>query len=306
MSTSTSTSLTVRKPEDAKQLIDYAIELTKAWSLKKLGYDITISDEERDMFKGFGICDKEDGVIWHDFIGGGTKREDMIPVDTFIEQITERFPHLEMKRRDSYEGGGCGTFEAVFRNGKWSKVNDYTLDVYVENDTEFRLLAEKMNDKVFHSSYRIYDYKTVTNEHFVTLSFREATEEETNQILDGIIGKMTTVLPQTELFCILVHDEPAGSGIEKKAIAKNGVAAFQEITRDEIKFLETSSDFWCGENEPKAEYIKLLFKTDSEVMQKHLAKLREEKDKRIQELMKEFYGKSDRDGESEIIDDLPG
>lgn len=291
MSTSTSTSLTVRKPEDAKQLIDYAIELTKAWSLKKLGYDITIRDDERDMFKGFGICDKEDGVIWHDFIGGGTKWEDMIPVDTFIKQITERFPHLEMKRMDLYEGGGCGIFEAVFRNGKWSEVNDYTLDVYVENDTEFRLLAEKMNDKDFHSSYRIYDYKTVTNEHFVTLSFREATEEETNQILDGIIRKMTTVLPQTELFCILVHDEPAGSGIEKKAIAKNGVAAFQEITRDEIKFLETSSDFWCGENEPKAEYIKLLFKTDPEVMQKHLAKLREEK--------------GNEDGESEIVDKLP-
>ena len=196
-------------------------------------------------------------------------------------------------------------FEAVFRNGKWSEVNDYTLDVYVENDTEFRLLAEKMNDKVFHSSYRIYDYKTVTNEHFVTLSFREVTEEETNQILDGIIGKMTTVLPQTELFCILVHDEPAGSGIEKKTIAKNGVAAFQEITHDEIEFLETSSDFWYGDNEPKAEYIKLLFKTDPEVMQKHLAKLREEEDKRKQELKKEFYGKSDRDGESEIIDELP-
>lgn len=225
MSASTSTSLWARKPEDAKQLIDYAIELTKAWSLKKLGYDITIRDEERDQYSGFGICDKEDGVYWHDFIGGGTKREDMIPVDTFIKQITERFPHLEMKRMDLYEGGGCGEFEAVFRNGKWSEVNDYTLDVYVENDAEFCLLAEKMNDKDFHSSYRIYDYKTVTNEHFVTLSFREVTEEETNQILDGIIGKMTTVLPQTELFCILVHDEPAGSGIEKKAIAKDGAAA---------------------------------------------------------------------------------
>ena len=305
MSASTSTSLTARKPEEAKQLIDYAIELTKAWSLKKLGYDITIRDEERDMFKGFGICDKEDGVFWHDFIGGGTKREDMIPVDTFIEQITKKFPQMEMSRGDSLEGGGCGMFEAVFRNGKWSEVNDYTLDVYVENDTEFRLLAEKMNDKAFHSSYRIYDYKTVTNEHFVTLSFREVTEEETNQILDGIIGKMTTVLPQTELFCILVHDEPAGSGIEKKTIAKNGVAAFQEITHDEIEFLETSSDFWYGDNEPKAEYIKLLFKTDPEVMQKHLAKLREEEDKRKQELKKEFYGKSDRDGESEIIDELP-
>lgn len=44
MSASTSTSLTARKPEDAKQLMDYAIELTKAWSLKKLGYDITIRD----------------------------------------------------------------------------------------------------------------------------------------------------------------------------------------------------------------------------------------------------------------------
>ena len=306
MSYSTSTSIVARKPEDAKQLIDYAIELTKAWSLKKLGYDITVRDEERDQYTGFGICNDEDGVYWHDFIGGGIKVEDMIPVDTFIERITEKFPQMEMKRMDSYEGGGCGSFEAVFKNGKWSEVDSYTLDVYVENDTEFRLLAEKMNDKVFHSSYRIYDYKTVTNEHFVTLSFREATEEETNQILDGIIGKMTTVLPQTELFCILVHDEPAGSGIEKKAIAKDGVAAFQEITRDEIKFLETSSDFWYGDNEPKAEYIKLLFKTDPEVMQKHLAKLREEKHKRIQELMKEFYGKSDRDGESEIIDDLPG
>lgn len=309
MSTSTSTSLTARKPEEAKQLIDYAIELTKAWSLKKLGYDITIRDEERDQYSGFGI-DKEDGVYWHDFIGGGTKREDMIPVDTFIKQITERFPHLEMKRRDALEGGGCGEFEAVFRNGKWSEVNDYTLDVYVENDAEFCLLAEKMNDKEFYSSYRIYDYKTVMNEQFVTLSFREVTEEETKQILDGIIGKMTTVLPQTELFCILVHDESAGSGIEKKAIAKDGAAAFQEITLDEIEFLETSSDFLYGDNEPKAEYIKLLFKTDPEVMQKHLAKLREEKDnrkqERKQELMKEYYGKSDRDGESEIIDDLPG
>ena len=83
------------------------------------------------------------------------------------------------------------------------------------------------------------------------------------------------------------------------------MAAFQEITHDEIEFLETSSDFWYGDNEPKAEYIKLLFKTDPEVMQKHLAKLREEKDKRKQELKKEFYGKCDRDGESEIIDELP-
>ena len=252
MSASTSISLTARKPEDAKKIIDYAIELTRAWSLKKLGYDITIRDEERDQYRGFGICDEEDGVYWHDFIGGGIKVEDMIPVDTFIEQITERFPQMEMSRMDSYEGGGCGSFEAVFRNGKWSDVNDYTLDVYVENDAEFRLLAEKMNDKEWLSSCRIYKYEAVTEEHFVMLFFREVTEEETNQILDGIIGKMTTVLPQTELFCILVHDVNAGSGIEKKAIAKDGAAAFHEITHDEIEFLEKSSDFWYGENEPKA------------------------------------------------------
>ena len=131
---------------------------------------------------------------------------------------------------DSYEGGGCGAFEAVFKNGKWCEVNDYTLDVYVENDAEFRLLAEKMNDKEWLSSSRIYKYEAVTEEHFVMLFFGEVTEEETNQILDGIIGKMATALPQTELFCILVHDMNAGSGIEKKAIAKDGVATFQEIT----------------------------------------------------------------------------
>ncbi|MBO6026870.1 MAG: hypothetical protein J6P73_06445 [Bacteroidales bacterium] len=48
MSYYASTFLTARKPEDAKQLIDYAIELTRVWSLKKLGYDITICDEKRD------------------------------------------------------------------------------------------------------------------------------------------------------------------------------------------------------------------------------------------------------------------
>lgn len=290
MSASTSTSLTVRKPEDAKQLIDYAIELTKAWSLKKLGYDITIHDEERDRYSGFGMCCGGDGVYWREYIGGGTKEEDMIPVDTFIEQITEKFPQMEMKRMDSYEGGGCGLYEAVFKNGKWSEVDSYTLDVYVENDAEFRLLAEKMNDKEWLSSCRIYKYEVVTEEHFVMLFFGEVTEEETNQILDGIIGKMATVLPQTELLCILVHDT-SESFFQKKAIAKNGVATFQKITDDEIEFLETSSDFWCGENEPKAEYIKLLFKTDPEVMQKHLAKLREEK--------------GNEDGESEIVDKLP-
>lgn len=291
MSYSTSTSIVARKPEDAKQLIDYAIELTKAWSLKKLGYDITVRDEERDQYTGFGICNDEDGVYWHDFIGGGIKVEDMIPVDTFIERITEKFPQMEMKRMDSYEGGGCGSFEAVFKNGKWSEVDSYTLDVYVENDAEFRLLAEKMNDKEWLSSCRIYKYEVVTEEHFVMLFFGEVTEEETNQILDGIIGKMATVLPQTELFCILVHDVNAGSGIEKKAIAKDGVTTFQEISHDEIEFLETNSDFWYGENEPKAEYIQLLFKTDPEVMQKHLAKLREEKKK--------------ENNESEIVDELP-
>lgn len=128
MSATTSTDLLARKPEDAKQLIDYAIELTKAWSLKKLGYDITVRDEERDLYSGFGMNDGGDGVYWHDY-------------------------------------------------------------------------------------------------------------------------------------CIFVHDE-AESRFEKKAIAKDGTAIFQEITHDEIDFLATSSDFWYGINDPKAEYIKLLFKTD--------------------------------------------
>jgi len=254
MSATVSTMLKTRKPEDLKQLSDFAIELTREWSLKTLGYDIADRDEDRDQFNGF-IADEE-GICWYDFYGSGMADTNM-PIATFIKQIVERFPQMELVQYGT-SNGPC-VYRSLYRNGEWKELKQYTMDVYVEKDADFSALAHMINDKMLLSRYNIKDFNVVEEEHFLMLTFDDLTEEEQDVAFNGIVDEMSQMLPQVRLFCVLVLDEAEGNGIEQKAIVKDGALSWKTITLEEIDHLKANSDFVYGDNEPKAEYVKLLF-----------------------------------------------
>ena len=53
MSNVLSSDLRTRRPEDFEKMVAYVTKLTSEWSLKELGYDITVPDEERIKKQGF-------------------------------------------------------------------------------------------------------------------------------------------------------------------------------------------------------------------------------------------------------------
>ena len=79
----------------------YATELTREWSLKELGYDMTIRDEESDKKMGFYVKDHQ--VMWNDFSGSSKN----IPVGHIIEKVSMHFPERELFQATAVTGHSC-------------------------------------------------------------------------------------------------------------------------------------------------------------------------------------------------------
>lgn len=251
MSASSCCGLEPIRREDFKKIAEYATELTREWSLKTVGYDLTIKKEEF-QYQTFKVNEEENLISWHDFSG---YYPDNIPTDTFIEQITEKFPDTELKQWVTCEGPRV--YEAKFKNGKWTDVFHFTMYVYVENDAEFSILAEKLSDKELLSRNHIWRNNISETEHFVELNFEDLTEDEQKPTFDGIISEISKSTP--ELFCIIESNYDQGNLFEKKVAVKNGNAIWQEITEEERHNLYKKYDFFSSDSDPlKAEHFKCL------------------------------------------------
>ena len=119
MSTTIGYGLRTRKADDFEQMAAYATKLTSDWSLKELGYDMTIPDEEREKKQGFycqGYSVEENEVMWHDFSGSDKN----IPIEDIIEQVSTHFPEMELLFWRSWEGPV--DFECIIKNGEVTEI----------------------------------------------------------------------------------------------------------------------------------------------------------------------------------------
>ena len=254
MSTSIYCGLQAKRLEDIRQLKELSIKLTREWSMKSLGYDITVRDEERDQYMGFHI--EEDGVTWNYFDGSGL-HDTSAEIRALIQNVADKFPNIGLQKWISAEGP-C-VYEALFKDGQWLEIKQYTLDVYVEQDADYRILADLTADDAFRNRYNVKNVKLDEQEHFLLLTFEKLPVHEQDLYFDGIVSEMSGLLPGKDMYCFIVEDSNEGNAFEKKAVIRNGAANWQDITREEIKHLEANSDFLYGDNVPKAEYIGLLF-----------------------------------------------
>ena len=148
MSLSVGSVLSTRRKEDFEKMAEYAIELTRDWSQKELGYDITLPDEERKEHRGFFV--KDNVVHWYDHSAFYPKN---IPVDVIIEQISKHFPDMELLYTGLYEG--LREQECRIKNGVETETKRYCLGIYEEKEEGFRLLADIVQKKELQAQYFI-------------------------------------------------------------------------------------------------------------------------------------------------------
>ena len=122
MSAIVSCQLSVFWPEEKDEMADFAAKLTREWSLEKLGYDLTVRDDDRDRYSGFYTHDL--GVGWYDFYGSGVT--DHIPCGDFVKRITDRFPSMALIESRTAEGQTDAV--SVYLDGKWSEVKPANID----------------------------------------------------------------------------------------------------------------------------------------------------------------------------------
>ena len=110
----------------------YVTELTREWSLKELGYDMTFQDEEREKKQGFyfqGYYVEENQVTWNDFSGSDKN----IPIEDILEKVTTHFPEMEFLFWRSWEGPV--DYECIIKNGEVTKIEpeDEVQEDIIEN-----------------------------------------------------------------------------------------------------------------------------------------------------------------------------
>lgn len=252
MSNHVSVGIKPERKQNVKQLTDYANELTKEWGLKKFGYDITIPTKDWSYFET-----NKRGFSWN-FMSRWN-----FPVETFIKKITEKFPQTPMRMWETWEGPIV--YEAIYRNGEWQEVEKYAMGVCVENCTDFNVLVNMINDKELLSNYHVKKAKFIKKEHFVVLNFEELTKSEQKQAFNSILEKITKLIPQSHLFCILIREWEHESVFVKTCQVENGEFMWRDITNDDLNILRYYSDY--GENNkpnPEIGYVKLLCKDGEE------------------------------------------
>ena len=220
MSLSVGSLLRTRREEDFDKMAAYAIELTKDWSLKELGYDITLPDEEKKEHRGFFV--KDNGVYWCDHSACYPKN---IPVDVIIERISKHFPDMELLYTGYYEG--LRDHECRIKNGVETETKRYCLGVYEEKEDDFRLLADMVQKKELQAQYFIEKVVIKEDQHFLLLYFESLAKEEVDSVLTNIV-KLFRV---SDCDCFLFENDDMGDRVERKAHVRNGQAEWQDVPK---------------------------------------------------------------------------
>jgi hypothetical protein len=218
MSFSAGSVLSTRRKEDFEKMAAYAIELTRDWSLKELGYDITLPDEERKEHRGFFV--KDNVVHWYDHSAFYPKN---IPVDVIIEQISKHFPDMELLYTGLYEG--LREQECRIKNGVETETKRYCLGIYEEKEEDFRLLADIVQKKELQAQFFIERVIIKEDQQFLLLYFESLAKEEVDSVLTNIV-KLFRV---SACDCFLFENNDMGDSVKRKAHVKNGQVEWQDV-----------------------------------------------------------------------------
>ena len=131
-----SDSLRTRKAEDFEKMAAYATELTREWSLKELGSDLT-SETAKSLSLPERFTVMADKVSWSDNPTSDKPITNSIPTGDIIEQISKHFPEMELLLSSYSEGQTV--YECRIKNGKRTEIESYSLGIYVENNKDFLL-----------------------------------------------------------------------------------------------------------------------------------------------------------------------
>lgn len=235
--------LHVRDPKDFKEMAAYATDLTREWSLKELGYDLTIRDEEDEenddfYFQGFSVTDKT--VMWDDFTGC-TKG---IPVKEIVGRISKHFPKMEFIYRVSWEGPTA--YECIMKNGEEIKIEPYGLCLYIENEDDFRRLAGMVQKEELKATYFIEEVLVKEDQGIAILYFESLSQEESEWALNGIMDEITKLLPQSDFYAIFFDNKETYHPILQKAHVIRGKAEWQDAPK--IDDRTAAYDDYSGQN----------------------------------------------------------
>lgn len=240
MSNVLNSDLRTRKPEDFEKMVAYVTKLTSEWSLKELGYDITIPDEERIKKQGFyyqGFEVRENTLTWNDFSGNSQKE---IPVGEIIDQTSKHFPEMELLFRSFWEGPL--DYECIIKNGVETEIKPYCLGFYIEEKDDFRCLADMVQkeEQQAYATGELYQMKAPyfidkviikEDQCFVLIYFEPLSKEDSESAQNGIMDKVLKLLPQSDFYCFLFENDDMGDRIERKAHVRNGQAEWQDIPK---------------------------------------------------------------------------
>ena len=240
MSNVLSSDLRTRRPEDFEKMVAYVTKLTSEWSLKELGYDITVPDEERIKKQGFyhqGFEVHENTLAWIDFSGNSQKE---IPVGDMINQTSKHFPEMELLFRSFWEGPL--DYECIIKNGVETEIKPYCIGFYIEGKDDFRRLADMVQkeEQQAYATGELYQMKAPyfidkviikEDQCFVLIYFEPLSKEDSESAQNGFMDKVIKLLPQSDFYCFLFENDDMGDRIERKAHVRNGQAEWQDIPK---------------------------------------------------------------------------
>ena len=241
-----SDSLSTRKAEDFEKMAAYATELTREWSLKELGCDLT-SEEATSLNLPERFAVMADKVSWSDNPTSDRPISKSIPTGDIITKISKHFPEMELVLC-GYEDGKTVN-ECRIKNGERIEIESYSLGIYVENNEDFRRLAEMLQKEELQSRHLI-ETVNIEGQCSAILYFEGLSKDEQVSVPNDVIDEITGLLPNADFYCFLIREYDQGSWFKRKAHVRNGQAEWQDIPDKEHETVYNkyyADDIFVGE-----------------------------------------------------------
>lgn len=224
-----SDSLKTIKAEDFEKMAAYATELTREWSQKELGCDLT-SEAAKSLNLPETFTVTADKVRWSDNPTSDSPITKRIPTGDIIEQISKHFPEMELLLSGYSEGQTV--YECRIKNGERTEIESYSLGVYLENNEDFRRLVGMLQKEELLSRHHIQTVN-IEGQCSAILYFEGLSKDEQVSVPNDVIDEITGLLPNADFYCLLIREYDQGSWFKRKAHVRNGQAEWQDIPKEE-------------------------------------------------------------------------
>ena len=114
-------SLKLQNPDDLKKIADFAIAVTKEYSIRDLGYEM-IPNNEEDLYAGCGLLVNENSIGWYD----DTCHSKHMDYFRLIGEVALRYPDVPMTLYTSFDPEESSEWK--WDGEKWHTVAVYDLD----------------------------------------------------------------------------------------------------------------------------------------------------------------------------------